>query len=294
MALNFLASLFLALTLAPPQAPPAAAPSAQPPAAQAAQTPATDSADAPPAVRSAAPEGYVIGPQDQIRITVFDEPDLTNAYRVDDSGAITFPMVGRIVAGGLTLSEFQDRLRTQLAAGYLRNPQIRIDIDQFKSQSVMVVGEVRTAGKIPMTGPSMTLLEALVAAGSPTAQASNEIIVRHRPTEVGKDGEEIRINRKDLELGKKDVSLRDGDIINVPTAQRFYMEGFVKNPGYYVLDPGMTIEQAIALAGGLSDRGSDRRLKAKRLVNGKLVDVPVELEDKVQPNDTINIPSRFF
>ena len=235
----------------------------------------------------------MIGSQDQLRITVFDEADLSNAYRVDDGGEITFPMIGRIVAGGLKLSEFQDRLREQLS-GYIRNPQVRVDIDQFKSQSVMVVGEVRAAGKIPMTGPSMTLLEALVAAGSPTAQASNEIIVRHRAAAAGGEAEEVRVNRKDLELGKQDVALRDGDIINVPTAQRFYMSGYVRNPGFYVLDPGMTVEQAVALAGGLTDRGASGRIKAKRLVNGKLQTVDMKLEDKVQPNDTIDVPARFF
>ena len=102
------------------------------------------------------------------------------------------------------------------------------------------------------------------------------------------------MNRKDLELGKKDVALRDGDIINVPTAQRFYMSGYVRNPGYYVLDPGMTVEQAIALAGGLTERGASGRIKAKRLVNGKLQSVDLKLEDKVQPNDTIDVPARFF
>jgi polysaccharide export outer membrane protein len=283
MALKKLAWLVLALTLVPrglaAQGPPA--PSA------ATQTATTEG-------RAGTPEGYVIGPQDQLRITVFDEPELSSTYRVDDSGAITFPLVGRIIAGGRTLQDFQDDLRAQLASGFIRNPQVRVDIDQFKSQYVMVVGEVRSAGKIPMTGASMTLLEALVAAGSPTAQASNEIIVRHRPTEPGKEGEEVRINRRDLELGKKDLLLRDGDIINVPTAQRFYVSGYVRNPGYYVLDPGMTVEQAIALAGGLTERGSDRRITAKRMVDGKLQSVGLRLDDKVEANDTIDIPARFF
>ena len=88
--------------------------------------------------------------------------------------------------------------------------------------------------------------------------------------------------------------LQDGDIINVPVAQHFYISGMVRNPGYYVLDPGMTVHQAIALAGGLNERGSDRRINVNRLVNGKLAEVAVNLEDKVQANDTINIPSRFF
>jgi polysaccharide export outer membrane protein len=279
-------SLLLALVLAPQPV--------FPQTAETAPSPDQPTPDTPPAAaRSTAPEGYIIGSQDQLRVTVFGESDLSTTYRVDDAGQVTFPLIGRIMAGGLTLGEFQDRLLAQLGS-YIRNPQVRVDVDQFKSQSVMVVGEVRAAGKIPMTGPSMTLLEALVAAGSPTAQASNEIIVRHRPLEAGREGEEIRVNRKDLELGKKDVALRDGDIINVPTAQRFYMSGYVRNPGFYVLDPGMTVEQAIALAGGLTDRGASGRVKAKRMVNGKLQSVAMKLEDKVQPNDTIDVPARFF
>jgi protein involved in polysaccharide export with SLBB domain len=70
--------------------------------------------------------GYVIGSQDQLKITVFDEPDLSTTYRVDTDGMITFPLVGRVPARGLTLNEFQDRLIARLAAGYIRNPQVRV------------------------------------------------------------------------------------------------------------------------------------------------------------------------
>src|ERR1700730_8575486 len=105
MAMNF-ASLLLALMLSP-QAGTASAPktpnvSEKPTPAP----PAEPSASTQP--RAAAPERYVIGPQDQLKVTVFDEPDLSGSYRVDDGGAITFPLLGRIVAGGQTLSEFQD------------------------------------------------------------------------------------------------------------------------------------------------------------------------------------------
>lgn len=250
------------------------------------------------------PNSYKIGPQDQLKITVFDEPDLSTSYRVDADGFINFPLIGRVSASGATLAELQQRITSALANGYLRNPQVRIEVDQYKSQSVYVIGEVRAPGKITMTGTVLTLLEALALAGSPTAQASNEVIVVHpkRPSatpgtpDANIEGTRITMNRKDLELGKvgQDVVLQDGDIINVPVAQRFYVSGFVRNPGFYVLDPGMSIQQAIALAGGLSDRGSDRRITVTRLVNGKTTEVKVELDDKVQANDTINIPARFF
>jgi polysaccharide biosynthesis/export protein VpsN len=61
-----------------------------------------------------------------------------------------------------------------------------------------------------------------------------------------------------------------------------------------VLDSGMTVQQAIALAGGLTERGTKRRISATRLVNGKRKDVSVDLDDTVQSNDTINVPQRFF
>jgi polysaccharide export outer membrane protein len=248
---------------------------------------------------------YIIGPQDQLSITVYDEPDLTNKYRVDDQGMVAFPLISRIQAAGKTISQFQDELRAMLANGYLRNPQVSVDIDQFKSQSVFVIGEVRSPGKISMTGPTMTLLEALAQAGSPTAVASDQIIVVHprKPNsraavpaaDAGHDGEEVRVNRRDLELGKaQDVLLRDGDIINVPPAQRFFISGQVRNPGTFVLNPGMTVEQAIAVAGGLTDRGSERGLTATRLVNGRSIEVALKLSDLVQANDTINIRQRFF
>jgi len=143
----------------------------------------------------------------------------------------------------------------------------------------------------------MTLLEALAQAGSPTQSASNEITVTRRD-EAADSAEPtvIRVNRRDLEVGRAgyDIVLRDGDIINVPPAKRFYIAGQVRNPGFYVLELGMSVQQAIALAGGLTERGSNRGIIATRIVNRKATDVAVKLEDAVEPNDTLNIRQRFF
>ena len=273
-----------------PQSPPRTPPAAGAPEAQQ------------PAQPPAAVTGYTIGPEDLLTITVFGEQELTNKYRVEADGMITFPLIGRIPASGLTIREFQDRLASQLASGYIRNPQVRVEVDQYKSQSVFVIGEVRSPGKITMTG-SMSLIEALALAGSPTSAASSELIVVHprKPTAGAatlpdEDAETSRVNIKDLQIGKagQDVVLRDGDTIFVPKAQTFYITGQVRTPGAYVLDPGMTVLQAISLAGGLTERGSDRGIKIERIVNGKRVVVEVKLTDTVQANDTIQIRSRFF
>jgi polysaccharide export outer membrane protein len=253
-------------------------------------------AQAPPMVRGGeTPRSYVIGSQDQLSIIVFDEPALTGKYKVEGDGYFTFPLLDRVQASGRTLSDLQVTLTAMLAEGYLKNPQVRVEIDQYKSQQVVVTGEVKAPGPITISDSAMTLLTAIAMAGSTTANASNEVIVVRR-SEAGQQSEEIRINRRELELGQAghDVVLRDGDIINVPKAQAFYISGYVRNPGSYVLDPGMTVQQAIALAGGLTERGSDRRLSASRLVKGKTTQVPLKLDDKVQPNDTIKISPKFF
>ncbi len=238
---------------------------------------------------------YQIGAQDQLKITVLDEPSLSQSYRVDSDGSITMDYIGRVRAAGSTPSDLQERVRALLANGYLKNPQVRVEVESYKSQSVIVSGEVRSPGKLPMMG-AMTLLEALAAAGSPTSAASSELTIAHvrRATE-GQNADLTHVNWKDLQLGKgSDVALQDGDLINVPKAQTFFITGQVQHSGNYVLEPDTTVQQAIALAGGLTDRGSDRRIKATRFVKGKAMEVPVKLEDRVQPGDTITVEQRFF
>ena len=249
----------------------------------------------PPGGAAPSASSYAIGPQDQLSITVSDEPELTGKFRVDNDGTFNFPYLGRVDAAGKSLAELQTLLTKQLENGYLRNPQVRVEVDQYKSQSVFVSGEVRAPGKITMSGSTMTLLEALAQAGSPTPNASGEVVITRRSASSTK-GEEIRLNRTDIETGRTGQTflLRDGDVIFVPKAQTFYISGMVRNPGSYVLEPGMTVQQAIALAGGLTERGSDRGIVATRLTEGRSVDVNVDKTDKVQPGDTIKIRTRFF
>ncbi|MGH9144472.1 MAG: polysaccharide biosynthesis/export family protein [Vicinamibacterales bacterium] len=283
----------------PPVTAPAQPPTPAPPYKPDFEIPKTDGGGQPkgePATPGTPTEGYVIGPQDNLSIIVSDETELTGKYRVDTDGTISMPYLSRVPLAGLSLAEAQDKITALLKAGFLRNPQVRVEVDQFKARSILVTGEVRTPGKVPLLGATMSLLEALALAGSPTQNASNDVLVMHPPKPGEKAPEPIEVNRKDLELGKvgRDLVLLDGDIVNVPVAKRFYISGFIKNPGSFVLDTGTTVGQAIILAGGLTDRGSDRRLTVIRSVNGKPAEVPVKLEDNVQPNDEIKVKSRFF
>jgi polysaccharide export outer membrane protein len=237
---------------------------------------------------------YVIGPQDTLQIFVVDEPELTAKFRVDADGTITLAYLGQIRVAGLTLDEVRNKIIDGLKPAYLVNPQVRIEIDTFKSRSVMVMGSVRNPGKVPMTGVTMSLLEALALAGSPSQTASNEVRVQRQVKPGDKPQDPIIVNRRDLENGRTDMQVQDGDIINVPEALTFWIQGQVKNQGKYVFDAGTTVAQALILAGGLNERGSDRRIKIDRVVSGKVVTLDAKLEDKIQANDIINVGSRLF
>jgi polysaccharide export outer membrane protein len=254
-------------------------------------------------VQNQAQAKYQIGAQDQLKITVYDADQLSGTYRVDADGYITFPLLNRIPAAGMTLADFQDRLRSMLSAGYIRNPQVRVDVEEYKSQSIFVSGEVRAPSEIRMTG-TMTLLKALAQAGSPTSSASSELTIARgkklpagaKPSANPADNSElIHVNWRDLQIGKaSDVTLQDGDVIFVPKAQTFFIQGYVRNTGSYVLEPGTTVEQAIALAGGLTEKGTTRGIKATRMVNGKSVEVNLNLSDTVQGGDVVSIKQRWF
>src|SRR4051812_20533706 len=135
--------------------------------------------------REAAATDYLVGPQDVLTITSYDQADLTGKFSVETDGTFTFPMIGRVKAGGLTLRALENEIKSQLRdQGFFRNPQITVAVETYRSQKVFVVGEVRTAGTYPLSG-NMTLVEALARAGSTLPTASGEAIIVHAGDNAG-------------------------------------------------------------------------------------------------------------
>lgn len=251
---------------------------------------------------------YVVGAQDVLTIQVFEQADLAGKYPVETDGSIAFPLIGRVKVGGLTLRETEALLKKELADGYFRNPQVSVAVEQYRSQRVFIVGEVRNSGTHALTG-EMTLIEALARAGSVTDRAGDEaLIVRSKSgvpdgpvlpgtdSETATDAEVTRVDIRDLQSGRlsQNVVLRDNDTVFVPPAELVYISGQVKNAGSYPLKKGMSVLQVLTLAGGVTDRGATGRISARRLQDGKIVDVRLKLEDPVLPGDTIIVPERFF
>lgn len=252
---------------------------------------------------SEAQTNYQIGALDVLTVTVFGEVDLSGKYTVEQDGTFTFPLIGRVKAGGATLRDLEQELKKKLSDGYLRNPQVTVSIETYRSQRILIMGEVRSPAEYQLTS-DMTLLAALARAGGPTPAAGREALIvrapRHRAAQQNGEGtsepEIIRVDLADLQAGNLalNIPLVDGDTITVPKGQSVFVSGQVKSPGAFPVEPDTTVLQVLSLAGGLTDRGADGRIKIQRTVDGKKIEFKAKLTDIVLPGDTIIVPEKYF
>ena len=225
-------------------------------------------------------------------------------------GAFPFPLIGRVEAAGSTVEQLEETLRQRLLDGYFRNPRLTVAVAEFRSQQVFVMGEVTRPGAYPLTAET-NLVEILALAGPLTFQASGTAVVLRAdgpradgpradgdgsggPPEGATDA--IRVNLRDLEAGdlSRNLILRDGDTVFIPRAEVVYVFGEVREPGSYPIEPGMTVLQALSLAGGATEFAALKRITVMRIVDGEQIEVPVQLDDPVQRDDTIRVPVKFF
>lgn len=227
---------------------------------------------------------YKMGPGDEIRMTVYGQDDLTTETQISADGTIEVPLLGPMQVAGRSSSEAARIIADYyVRAKLLQNAHVNMVITAYRSQSVSILGKVNNPGKIILDGP-LSLTEALASAGG-VAEAGSErlILVRANP-----DGKQER-HEYDLQkllnheaANTPIVWLKDGDTLYVPVAGRFYVSGEVRAPGMYLLDRGLTVRQALGVAGGLTPRASGRSLQLFR----KLPDGSVK-ELKAQPNDPV-------
>src|SRR5436190_8065569 len=269
---------------------------------------ATLAAQSPSAPSASPVTDYILGPQDVLTITSYDQADLSGKFAVEADGTFTYPLIGRFKAGGLTLRATEEGLKKRLKDdGYFNNPQITVAVEQYRSQKVFVVGEVRSPGTYAITG-DMKLIEALARAGSTLPTASGEVVIVHPtggqaasgpvlPPADGDSDSVVRVDLQELQKGviSNNAALRDGDTIFVPRAESIYVFGQVKNPGAYALQQRTTtVLQALSLAGGVTDRGSTSRIRIVRIVDGQKKELRVTLGDVIKAGDTIIVSERFL
>lgn len=254
-------------------------------------------------------QNYVIGPRDVVAITCLDDPALTGKFTVEADGTFTLPYIGSIKAGDLTIRQFEQALKKSLIDGkFFKNPQIAVTIDQYRSQYVLLIGEVSKPGLYPLTG-GMTLLNLIAQAGTLTPAASGAILIvpagatkaeSADGTGLGGatvDSGIVRADLSQLQNGVFDrtIELHDGDVVIVQQAARAYILGEVKSPGAYPVQLTTTLQQLLALAGGQTVDAALNRIKITRFVNGERIEVKnAKLTELVKPGDTVIVPTKFW
>ena len=248
------------------------------------------------AAAASAPAGvsdYPLGAGDLVKISVFDHPELATELRVSEAGTISFPLLGEIKAEGISVHEFEKTLARALTdGGFVRQPQVSVLVTDYQSQRFSVLGQVTHPGQYPLM-TKVDIMGALAAAGGAVNLAAAD-----EATLLRRDGTRVQIDLISLFQGdaRQNHTLAAGDTLYVPKALQFYIYGAVQHPGVYRLERGMTVSQAIAAGGGLTPRGTDRHVVARRreFQGGKEKEVSLDAADLVQADDVLRVKESLF
>lgn len=239
---------------------------------------------------------YRLGPGDAIGVQVYQSPDLSVDARVSESGVISYPLVGSVQLGGLTISEAEKKIADALRVGrFVKAPQVNIVLRQVRGNQVAVLGQVNRPGRFPLETFNTRVSDMLAAAGGTTATGDDVLIVTGQ-----RDGKPFRqvVDIPGLFLNEKaanDIVLSGGDTLYVNKAPVFYIYGEAQRPGPYRIERSMTVMQALAQGGGPTVRGSENRLRLhRRDATGKLVEYVPKLTDLIRAEDVLYVRESLF
>ena len=239
---------------------------------------------------------YLLGPGDILKISVFKNPDLSLDARVSEAGTLSYPLIGSVQVGGLTLPAAEKKIGDLLReGGFVLNPQVNILVTQVVGGLVSVIGEVNTPGRYSVEAAGGHLSGMLAVAGGIAATGSDNVIVTG-----SRGGKPFRreIDIVAMSLGtaaSEDIVLAGGDTVFVNRAPLFYIYGQVQKPGQVRLERGMTVMQALAAGGGVTGKGTSRGIvRHRRDASGKVKEESVSLDEDVRDQDVIYVKESLF
>nr|WP_240334268.1 polysaccharide biosynthesis/export family protein [Sphingobium estronivorans] len=228
--------------------------------------------------------GYQLGPDDEVKIAVFGQPDLSTTTRIKEDGTVALALIGPVSARGKTTSQLaQDIAASYATGGFLAKPSVSVEVSNYVSRFVTVLGNVPQAGNYPLDR-DYTVASMLAKAGGSSKDGANAVIL----TPADGSGP-VRISLADMAGGAM-RTLKAGDTLFVPPAEKVYVYGQVQQPGAFTYVPGQSFRQALALAGGPTLAGSTKRIKVRR--EGK--EIQANLDDPVKPEDVLIIREKLF
>lgn len=237
-----------------------------------------------------------LGPGDSVALHVFGQPDMDSVLGVADDGSIRVPLVGAVQVGGTSTEAAARRIEKLFRdGGYFVDPHVSLTLTQSLSQRVSVLGEVKTPGRYPVDSKT-SIVDLLAEAGGETELGSDTIFILRADASGQVQRQPVSLRG----LGRTGTAaptqlLRAGDSLFVPRAEQFYILGEVQKPGMYKIEDNLTVLQAISVAGGVTLKGSQRRVEIKRTdKGGQQVTTKGKPNDLVQPNDVIRVKESIF
>jgi polysaccharide export outer membrane protein len=261
---------------------------------------------------------YILGPEDQITVRVFAADDIPDRpAQIANDGTVMLPMVGQVHAAGLTVDQLQKALVTAYKK-YFKDPQVTVQVSDFRSQPVSVAGNVNSPGVVQLRG-NRNLLEVISMAGGLRADAGDSVLITRNlsegPLPVGGAFTDptgkfsvAHIDIRSIMSGKDpqgNIMIKPHDVVTVPRARMIYVLGNVGRPGGYVLtdNESMSITQAIALAGGWNTTAALSGARVLRATGGAEreqihADLKKIMENKapdlqMRPDDILYLPNSF-
>ncbi|MGX9731146.1 polysaccharide export protein EpsE [Janthinobacterium aestuarii] len=237
----------------------------------------------------------LLGAGDVLKISVYGSPDLALETRVSEAGEITFPLVGNVALGGMSVSAAEKKIGGLLEkGGFLRKAQVNIIVTSLQSQQVSVLGQVNRPGRYPLEG-KRSVMDVLAMAGGVAADGSETVsLIRKRNGQPTKEEIDIVDMVRNANLNR-DFDLAGNDVIYVERAPRFYIYGEVQRPGAFRLERSMTVLQALSVGGGLTARGTERAMRIKRRdADGKIQVITAKHDDLLQVDDVVYVQESLF
>jgi polysaccharide export outer membrane protein len=259
-----------------------------------------------PAQTAAPSPGYRIGPRDLVEIRVYETPELNVSRRVSEDGKVSLPLVGDVELAGLTETEATQKIKGVLEAKLLQRASVAVQVQEFRSRPISVIGSVRQGGNLSFSG-HWTLLEAITAAGGLTEGHGNLIFVLRRADNGLSDQVAVQVNDLLVRADPKvNIPIVAGDLINVPGTIEvtIYCLGEVHQPGAlsFKSSERISLLTVIARAGGLTDRAANKILikhnglsgQSEIIADYKRILAGKDPDPEVQPGDVVVIKESFF
>ena len=239
---------------------------------------------------------YVLGSGDIVHITVYQNSDLTLDARISEAGMISFPLVGQIKLGDLSISQAEKALAEALKKGrFLIDPQVTVLVTQVKGNQASILGQVNRPGRYPLDVSDMRFTDLLALAGGAQLDGSDIAVLTGQ-----RSGKPFRIEIDVPSLfgasgNGQDPVIQNGDVIYVGRSPIIYVYGEVQRPGQVRLERAMTVRQALAAGGGPSLRGTEKGMALhRRDAEGKVQIFQPTMDDLLQNGDVIYVRESLF